>query len=393
MTWRRRLATLAFLCLAAAQVRAEDPALVIAQPTAAAPIFGANDIVIEYRGGDPLAQIEIYFDGSLAGRLSKPPFRIRVDAGEANAEHHVSAVATTVFGRQYEASVTTPTIEVGSQLDVQLVQLYLTVKSAGRVVGAGMKPDEFDVVDEDGTSERVVTVSNEEPQLSVVLLLDASESMEGDPLRVALDGAKTVTTLLRPGDEVQIGVFSDRLLRATQFTSEEATLDEALADVQATGGTAVLDSVYFGLNRLSTRLGRPVAILFSDGEDVSSVLQADDVRQRVRRSQATLYWVRMETAGAETPRYVTTWRGADDNARLRATLEETVRESGGSVLPIESLTEVGTALQRIFAQLREQIVLGFQPTRRRHDGSWRRIRVVGRREALEIRTRAGYVDD
>jgi len=367
--------------------------LVITQPTAASPIFGVNDILIEYHGSDPVARVEIFLDGSLVARLSRPPFRARVDVGESNAEHHVRALATTVFGKQLEASVTTPTITVDSQLDVQLIQLYMTVKWWVGEPGAKMKASDFEVIDEDGSSEKVITLSTEEPQLSVVLLVDASDSMVGEPLRIALDGAKTVTSLLKPDDEVLVGVFSDRLLRATEFTNRARTLDDALDGVEATGGTAVLDSVYYGLNRLSTRLGRPVVILFSDGEDVSSVLQIDEVRRRVRRSQATLYWVRQEVAGAEASRYVSAWRDADENARLREQLEQTVAESGGRVLPIYSLNEVGAALQLIFAELREQIVLGFQPTRRRHDGSWRRIQVRGRQAKIEIQTRAGYVDD
>lgn len=364
----------------------------IVSPSDQAPVFGEAEVAVEYGGNQPIGKVEIYLDGSLVATFSRPPYRATVDFGESAAEHQVRAVATTLFGQRLEAASTTPGIDVGSALDVELIQLYVTVKWWVDGPESWTDPADFSVRDESGTRERIVTVSNEAPRLSVVVLLDASDSMKGERLQLALDGAKSVAGLLHSEDEVLIGAFSDRLLRATAFDHRLAAFEQSLEGLQATGGTAVLDQLYFALNRLSTRLGRPVIIFFSDGEDVSSVLTAEQLQRRARRSQTTIYWVRLVEEGRKGVHYVSSWRGVEENERLLSTLGETVAESGGRVLEIRSPREVSSALEQIFGELRAQIVLGFHPSRRQHDGSWRRIEVRGTRGRSELQTRAGYVD-
>lgn len=390
--WQRAAVVVAAMSTAAPALAGTQD-LRILEPSSEAPVFGETDVVVEYGGSEPLAKVDIYLDGSLVASFSRPPYRERIDFGESTAEHQVRAVATTLFGDTIEAAETTPSIDVGSALDVELIQLYVTVKWWVDGPETWSNPADFMVRDESGGRERVVTVSSEAPRLSVVVLLDASDSMKGDRLQIALDGAKSVAGLLNREDEVLIGAFSDRLLRATAFDNRRASFEQSLDGLVATGGTAVLDQVYFALNRLSTRLGRPVIIFFSDGEDVSSVLTAEQLQRRARRSQTTIYWVRMKEDGKQPARYVSSWRDVDENDRLLATLEETVVESGGRVLEIRSPREVSTALQQIFGELRAQIVLGFHPSRRKHDGSWRRIEVRGTRGRSEFQTRAGYVDN
>jgi VWFA-related protein len=356
-------------------------------------VFGEIQITAELRGGDPVSEVAFYVDGSRVKKFTQPPYSMTFDVGQANLEHHIRAVATTLFGKRIEGSVTTPAIEVGSQLDVELVQLFMKVKADdGRRVDQ-LTAGDFEIDDSAGGREPAVTFSTEEPPLSAVVLVDASDSMKGEPLRRAVEGAKSVTQLLRPEDEVMISLFSDRLLRSTEFTRSAQTLDSALEGVEAAGGTAVYDHLYYALNRLELRLGRPVVILLSDGEDVSSVLDATEVRWRVRRSQVTLYWARLREPGKPAGSYISAWRDFADNDKQTAELEAAVDESGGRIVDIDSLERLEGALKSIFAELRSQVVLGFQPNKRRHDGSWRTIDVRGVHGRLDVKTRAGYVDD
>jgi len=379
--------------LGLAPLRGTGVEMVLKSPDGKQPLFGETDIVAELKGDEPVSEVAIYVDGSRVARFEKPPFRTRFDFGQANLAHHIRAVATTLFGKRVEASVTTPSIDVGSELEVELVQLFMKVMlTDGRRV-QDLSADDFEIVDNSGHHEPAVTFSTEEPPLSAVVVVDASDSMKGEPLRQAVEGAKSVTKLLRPEDEVMITLFSDRLLRATEFTRSVDTLDAALQGVEAAGGTAVYDHLYHALNRLEMRLGRPVVILLSDGEDVSSVLDADEVRWRVRRSQATLYWARLREAGRPPGSYISAWRDSPENDRQTKALEEAVAESGGRILDIDSLERLDGALRSIFQELRSQVVLGFQPGNRRHDGSWRTITVRGVRGRLDVKTRAGYVDD
>jgi VWFA-related protein len=340
-----------------------------------------------------LTEVALFVDGSLVARLAKPPYRARFDVGQGNAEHHFVAQATTLFGATLRSELTTSAIEVGEQVDVELVHLYMNVQLWDGRRPEELKVPDFEVADDAGAQVQVTSLTRGDVPLSGVVLVDASDSMRGEAFAQAVSAAQTVTSLLGPEDEVLIALFSDRLLRATEFTRRADVLAQALAGVEAAGGSAVVDHLYFALNRLRSRLGRPVVILFSDGEDVSSALDAEQIRWRVRRSQATLYWIRLQPDGGAPRRYSTFWRDANDSKRQFELLEETVRETGGEVVPIQTIPQARAALTSIFANLRAQVVLGFYPVNRRHDGSWRPIEVRPTSGRMRITARAGYVDE
>lgn len=385
------------LLLAAALAAAAQAAttVTIVNPAGDRPVFGAIDLEVAVESTDPVSEVVMFVDGSLVARWSKPPYRLRWDAGQHNAEHQFVAEATTLFGKRIRATRTTPAIEVGEEVEVALIQVYarVTTRTGKRPPVRPSKPSDFLVLDDKGRPLSVTTVSDGEVPISAAVLLDASESMKGEPFRRAVAGAKSAAGLLKGEDEVMIALFSDRLLRASEFTADRASLNSALQDVEAAGGSAVFDHLYFGLNRLGTRLGRPVVILLSDGEDVTSTLDADDIRWRTRRSQATLYWVRIEPEGGVARRYATFWRDQDVCEAGIETLEASVKESGGAIVSIKSVEELSTALIQIFDDLRSQIVVGFHPEDRRHDGSWRPIRVGMADPGLSVSARAGYVDE
>lgn len=365
--------------------------IALVSPDGSTPVFGEVEIAVELDSPEPLAELLLFVDGSLVARLVKPPFRIRYDVGQFNTEHLFVAEARTIFGTRLKATRSTPTIEVGDQIDVELVQLYVRVGGvgAGRPLGA----DDFRVFDESGTRLPVTNLQRGDVPISTVVLVDSSDSMQGEAFRSAVAGAQTTAALLGKEDEVMIALFSDRLLRATEFTRDRASLASALEGVEASGGSAVFDYLYFGLNRLKTRLGRPVVVLFSDGEDVTSTLDADDIRWRARRSQATFYWVRVEDPANAKRRFATFWRDEPECTRHRETLEAAVAESGGAIVGIRTVAELSAALIRIFADLRSQYVVGFHPQKRRHDGSWRPVSVRTADPNAEVSARAGFVDD
>jgi hypothetical protein len=60
---------------------------------------------------------------------------------------------------------------------------------------------------------------------------------------------------------------------------------------------------------------------------------------------------------------------------------------------IRSVDELSLALIRVFEDLRAQYVVGFQPQKRRHDGSWRPVSVRAAEPGVSVAARAGWVDD
>jgi Ca-activated chloride channel family protein len=285
-------------------------------------------------------------------------------------------------------------IHVDEVINVELQQVYVTVTRGSGGGGApvlDLTAADFEILD-DGEPQTVATFARGDLALSAVLLLDGSASMEGDRLRTAADGARAFISRVLPQDEVSVMLFSDELLMRTPFSNDAATLLAPVSGVKARGGSAINDHLYVALKELEGRLGRKVVVLLSDGVDVESTLGMEDVRWAARRSQTLIYWIRLQDETRGRIERSSSWRDRRGHDEQLTLLEKAVAESGGRVEVIPDVGQVGAALQRILRELREQYVLGFQPTKDRNDGSWHKVEIRVRDGQGRVRTRDGYVD-
>jgi Ca-activated chloride channel homolog len=353
-------------------------------------VFGLVELRAEVRSDQRVRWVEFFVDGRPAGRVENPPWSLEVDVGQDNVDHQFRVVAEDVLGSRADDAVATLRIPIDDVVDVSLLQLYVSV-SDGRVRAVpDLAVTDFAVSSGRGQPEQIATFAGGDLPVSAVLLLDTSESMAGDPLTAALAGAEGWVRQTAGEDETMLVLFSDRLLGATGFLPPEAALGEAVEGIRATGGSAIYDALYFALNRVEPRLGRRVIVLLSDGLDVSSLLDMEDVLWRSRRSQAMIYWLRLSADDA-TPKYASSWRHYDANLRQLELLEQAVSDSGGRQIRVAGPEHVEGAFREVLQELRSQYVLGIQPSNRRHDGSWRplRVRVRG---PYDVRARAGFID-
>jgi Ca-activated chloride channel family protein len=190
-------------------------------------------------------------------------------------------------------------------------------------------------------------------------------------------------------DEAQVIVFSDRLLAATPLKTDPETLTSTLRDMPTGGGTAVNDQLYTALKLLEARQGRPVVVLLSDGEDVHSMLDMEQIREVARRSPAMVYWIRGRQTRA---RRGSSWRDDRELRRQLELLERTVQDSGGRTVSLEHVAEIEPAFREVLRELREQYALGFYPQPTKNDGSWRQLVIKVNRKGVKVRAKIGYVD-
>jgi len=374
-----------------AQQAPADIAVGITNPRADSPSFGEFEIEAEVYATEAIARVDFYVDGKLVGSSTKRPFRARVDVGYENLEHRYRAVAHGVSGATGEETLLTPAIAVSMEMDVELQQLYVTVQRGGRR-DLSLAREDFRVLD-GGEPQQIVTFERGEVPITAVVLLDTSESMLGNRLTHALEGAEVFVRGLAAEDLGMVLLFSDRLQRATPFSNEPRVLTAALGDARAEGGTAVNDHLYLALKRLEAQPGRPVVVLFSDGTDAHSTLPMESVLWKAGRSQALIYWILLEGEGhTSTDTISTAWRDGDANKEEVELLRRAVERSGGEVYAITRPEELAGTFRNILAELREQYVIGYYPSNTRSDGSWHEVKVDGPL-GLRIRHRGGYVDD
>jgi Ca-activated chloride channel family protein len=165
---------------------------------------------------------------------------------------------------------------------------------------------------------------------------------------------------------------------------------EGVEGTTASGGTALNDHLYAALRLLDERPGRRIVVLLSDGADVTSALSATDLRWKIQRSDAAIFWLRLQRGRAEQS-FSSAWRDVRANDREIAGLEQAVAESGGRIGVVAPGVDLAPAFAAVVAELREQYVLGYYPRDLRRDGSWRALEVRAT-PGVRLRYRAGWVD-
>lgn len=393
-TFRNAFLGLLLLAFAVAPLAAwAETQVVIVKPSFLHPVFGEVEMEVEVTSDLPVEKVEFIVDGRHRGEDAEAPFATVVDVGQRNRKHRFEAVVHLAGGEPVRELLETPAIKVDEEIDLGLQQLYVTVtQGSDRVLD--LPKSAFQVQDE-GRGETLVTFEHRDVPLTAVLLLDVSESMRGARLRSALSGARSFVEDMRPLDEAMVLLFSDHVVRTTDFAEDKEYLKQSLSNVEAVGGTALNDHLYLALNYLDGRQGRRVVVLLSDGVDILSVLRMREVLWRARHSQAQIYWIHLAVGqedGSQAPHIASAWRDAPETVKEFETLVRTVEESGGRAVFLSSPEELEPAYREIHSELREQYALGYYPTEPQKDGKWRPVRVKVDIPGAQVRTREGYLD-
>lgn len=369
-------------------LREPEPILVaIEEPSPFQSVFGSVEVKALVITEEPVRAVDFYVNGAHAGTLRRPPFHLEVPIGEENVDRVFRVEARGLWGGFGQAEVATRRLEIADEVDIALKQLFVTVDQGQRRV-LDLKREQFTVFD-GGVEQQLVTFERGDVPISAVVLLDASESMRGRYLEAALAGSRTFLEAMNPLDRAMVMLFADRALAVTPFSGDPQLLEAGLDGVFARGGTALNDHLYASLRLLDRTQGRRVVILLSDGADVLSALRMEDVLWKVHRSDALIYWIRLQH---QTSEFSSAWRDFRANRVEWEGLETAVRESGGSIRVLDGLEQIQPAFEEIMAELRGQYVLGYYPSVTRSDGSWRPVRVRVGLPGAKVRFRAGYID-
>lgn len=351
--------------------------------------FGPTRVAaVTYPVNAAIESMEFYLDGILVATDREPPFEVAIDVGQENRQQRIEVVARGVDGATGSASITTGVIRTDDEVAVELRQLFVTVSRDGRRI-TDLPREAFSVFD-DGQPESLVTFAGGEVPFSAALVVDASRSMSGGKLQTAIEGASHFLGGMQHLDETMLVLFSDRVIEETPFSSFPRMVLLGLRGAEAEGGSAVHDAAYLALKRLTPRLSRKVMILLTDGHDVESVLPIQQVQAVLRREQAVVYWIRLGGRLSAAGR-INNWRDIEANRSQYEVLTQAVTESGGRIVDVAGVDEVGDAFRAVLNELRDQYVLGYYPSSERGPGAWHRVEVRVDADA-EVRVRSGYLE-
>jgi tight adherence protein B len=131
----------------------------------------------------------------------------------------------------------------------------------------------------------------------VILAVDASDSMQGAPVRAAVAAARAFLSHRQADEEVGVVAFNSRVRVLQAPTSDGAELHSALSSVPPVAyGTHIYDALDRSLTLLDrARLSTGSVVLLSDGADVGSHQGLADVVQKARARHVRIFTVGLQS--------------------------------------------------------------------------------------------------
>jgi Ca-activated chloride channel family protein len=293
---------------------------------------------------------------------------------------------TIASGQQESPSAPKPAVQAPAfRAAVDVVSLSVTVTDGMNHYVTDLEPGEFFVF-EDGVKQEITFFNRRQQPIALSLLLDTSASMEEHLLTLQV-AATNFVKRLRGSDIAQVIDFDSRVEIRQGFTSNQSELESAIKHTVAGGSTSLYNAIYIALRELrkikavtEEDVRRQALILFTDGEDTSSLVSFDEVLDVAKRSETAIYTIAL--------------RGADLQAKgfreAEFVLRTLARETGGRAFFPMKIDDLAAVYAQIADELASQYTIGYTSLNPKRDGAWRRLAVRVSRPSNTARTKNGY---
>jgi VWFA-related protein len=276
------------------------------------------------------------------------------------------------------------------RVQVNLVNLFATVRDKHKAIVTGLKIDDFQVF-EDGQAQEITNFAQESNlPITLGILIDTSGS-ETYMLSAEKEAAsRFLARVMRKGDLAMVMSFDLDVDLLADFTDDRGRLDRAINRAQINvagggimqgplpasrnGGTDFYDAVYLAAHdKLADEAGRKAMIILTDAEDTGSKLRLQDAIEAAQRTDTVVH-VLLVAAG-----------GGDQNTARKLT-----DETGGRMIVVRSEKNLEQAFDQISEELRSQYTIGYVPTNKARDGAYRKIKVEMKNKDYSALARRGY---
>ncbi len=276
--------------------------------------------------------------------------------------------------------------EVPIKVDVDVVNVLCTVYDKRGALVQDLARQDFELLENGKRQEIRYFTRDTDLPLTVALLIDVSGSVRA-AVEAEKDAAeKFLEAVIRPYDQALLMGFSSTIVLWQDFTPSVERLNAALSrlrpvpfrglprDGQPMPGTLLYDAVGITAHEKLARVsGRKVLVVISDGLDNGSLSHSEEAVAAVQSANAIVYGIC----------YSTGFSGCDF---LKGLAEPT----GGRMFQAGRKTPLEKIFQTIEQELRSQYALGYVPTDRTEDGSFRKLQVRVHPRGLRVQARKGY---
>jgi VWFA-related protein len=345
----------------------------ILSPVDGAFVVGPTRLRAEVEPPDAASRVIFFVDGLEVCTVADPPFECEWDAGTTITQHLVRVVVNLAAGGRIVRTTRTAAAEFAETVDVDVVKVTVTVTDErGRYI-KGLPQSAFRV-SEDGRPQTISHFFPHDAPLELVVAVDMSESMA-----LAVPTLKKAVSnflgAVAPRHAVTLLGFNDDVFTLARRAGNAAERVKAVEAVTSWGTTVLYDVILHGADLLDAQTGRKALVVFTDGHDSRSYATIADVERRLQTSDLTLYMIGQGQG-------IT-------NAPLKELMERLSRPTGGRAFFTERIDELQDIFGELLEELSQQYGLGYQPTNRARDDTWRQIKVEVEGQP-RVRARQGY---
>jgi Ca-activated chloride channel family protein len=293
-----------------------------------------------------------------------------------------------------------PTFAVG----VNLIKIPISVFDEHGAPVLDLDPADFRVY-EDGIPQKIRSLGIDRNPVSVVLVLDASATVEQESKKIR-QAARDFVTALSKEDRFSVISFSDSAVLVLDWTDNGKKVQKALRNLEPGIRTALYDAMFMAAqDQLLGIEGRKAIILLTDALNNQSRVTFRQASQAIIQSQAPLYVVSktlIVRQAAKTQRRVL-WlnniyrRLTGDGNYVDEFFEQKEREmselaekTGGRCLFPPNFNEIGAAYGEIAEELKNQYYLTYVTNQVMVPASYHSIKVEYLRPAAKLVYRQGY---
>ena len=302
------------------------------------------------------------------------------DARGGHSVVRIAAVAATLG-----TVMVLPTPVLTQQLVyVTLHEIRFAVTDRRGVPVVGLRPSDFTVYDRDQRQEVAAFTPNVQSPVSLALVLDRSQSLEGRLPAVLESAATFVASVVRDHeDQAAVIAFDAKVYRLQNWTSDTTLVARTVRALTAAGGTSIFDAIVKTCrDQFDPADARQKAlVLVTDGEDTTSMASLDDAISMARQARVAVYVLGVRADDSLSTREL----------QGRRVLSQLADLTGGRVF--YSATYGNDSLPALFAKVEEEMRNGYRLSYYLEgppDGAFHSIRVEPKDKGQTVHAPSGY---
>ncbi|HKI05015.1 MAG TPA: VWA domain-containing protein [Thermoanaerobaculia bacterium] len=324
--------------------------------------------------GRRIKSVEFRVNDAPVSSLAQPPWEAEVPVPDADLVY-LTVVATLDDGSRAEAVRYLKSPQFVSEVEVNLVEMYVAVTDRSGNFVTDLKQGDFEVFESEKPQEIAKFELVQNLPLVVGILLDTSGSMAGSMVDTEKAAAGFLESVITPKDKAFAVSFARRPSLVMPPTDDVGAVTQAIEGLQAVGDTALHDALVHSLYYFRGVQGQRALVVLSDGDDNASYINYKDAMEYARRSGVAIY-----TIGLNIPLL---------EPGIRGKLNELAEATGGRTF-FAKTEELPGIYKQIETELRSRYLVAYNSNETNGQPGFRPVEVKLKKGGLKSRTARGY---